>query len=114
MKIILTLALLLFIGCNGTPSASTPVIKSTDIVINGFNVPPAPDPIENDKTFFGVDSDNNGVRDDIDREIARKSKNRVDKEMATSYVKNFTEAISEPEKAFSEKTTRNLCPLGRR
>lgn len=42
------------------------------MVINGVKVPPVPDPIENNKTLGGIDTDNNGVRDDIDRLIAEK------------------------------------------
>lgn len=41
-------------------------------VINGISVPPEPDPIVNNSTLAGVDSNKNGVRDDVERIIARK------------------------------------------
>lgn len=42
-------------------------------VINGIKVPPMPDAKINNATIAGVDSDNNGVRDDVDRAIAEQS-----------------------------------------
>lgn len=41
-------------------------------VINGITVPPEPAPSVNNSTLAGVDINNNGVRDDVEREIARK------------------------------------------
>jgi hypothetical protein len=41
-------------------------------VINGSSVTPMPLPWENNKTLLGVDVNNNGVRDDIERYIAEK------------------------------------------
>ena len=38
--------------------------------INGITVPPAPDPVINNATLAGVDSNKNGVRDDVERKIA--------------------------------------------
>jgi hypothetical protein len=39
--------------------------------VNGFTLPPCPDPKENDKTLLGIDSNNNGVRDDVERWIIK-------------------------------------------
>jgi hypothetical protein len=36
-------------------------------VINGFVMPPCPDQKLNDSTLLGIDSNNNGVRDDVER-----------------------------------------------
>ncbi len=38
-------------------------------VVNGHTLPPEPDPVENDATLLGVDSNNDGVRDDIERKV---------------------------------------------
>lgn len=38
--------------------------------INGIVVPPAPDPATNQATLSGVDSNSNGVRDDVERLVA--------------------------------------------
>ena len=40
-------------------------------VINGITVPPEPAPSINNATLAGVDVNNNGVRDDVERLIAR-------------------------------------------
>ncbi|MDR1285949.1 MAG: hypothetical protein LBJ88_07090, partial [Campylobacteraceae bacterium] len=33
---------------------------------HGHQLPPCPDPIKNDETLLGIDSNNNGVRDDVE------------------------------------------------
>ena len=37
--------------------------------INGHTLPPEPDPKINNSTLLGIDSNNNGVRDDIERKV---------------------------------------------
>ncbi len=44
-------------------------------VINGIPVPKEPDATLNNATLAGVDSNSNGVRDDVERKIAEKSGN---------------------------------------
>ncbi|PHR54702.1 MAG: hypothetical protein COA44_12500 [Arcobacter sp.] len=39
------------------------------IVINGHTLPPEPDEALNNSTLAGIDSNNNGVRDDVERKI---------------------------------------------
>ncbi len=41
-------------------------------VINGYTLPPEPDPKINNSTLLGVDSNNNGVRDDVERYIIKR------------------------------------------
>lgn len=41
-------------------------------VINGITVPPDPSPSVNNSTLAGVDMNKNGVRDDVERMIAKK------------------------------------------
>lgn len=43
--------------------------------INGIAVPPEPSPILNNATLAGVDVNKNGVRDDVERVIAKKAPN---------------------------------------
>ena len=45
-------------------------------VINGITVPPEPAPAINNATLAGVDVNNNGVRDDVERQIAKSSKSQ--------------------------------------
>jgi hypothetical protein len=37
--------------------------------VNGYRLPPAPDPAVNNATLLGIDSNNNSVRDDVERWI---------------------------------------------
>ncbi len=43
-------------------------------IINGYTLPPEPDPKINNATLLGVDSNNNGIRDDVERFIIKKYK----------------------------------------
>ena len=52
--------------------------------INGKLEPPAPDPLENNASLLGVDSNNDGVRDDVERWI-----NRVVKKWGNSKYKRM-------------------------
>ncbi|MCH9814695.1 MAG: hypothetical protein K0U47_12225 [Epsilonproteobacteria bacterium] len=48
---------------------STTVQKASPEVIHGHTLPPEPDPTINNATLLGVDSNDNGVRDDVERKI---------------------------------------------
>ncbi len=57
-------------------------------IINGIVVPLAPDPVTNNATLAGVDSNSNGVRDDVDRKIAENFGNDATKyQSVSSYAK---------------------------
>ena len=40
-------------------------------VINGYTLPPEPDPVINNATLLGIDSNDNGIRDDVERWIVK-------------------------------------------
>jgi|GEM_PF-5807229 len=44
-------------------------IANSEEVIHGHTLPPEPDPVLNNSTLLGVDSNDNGVRDDVERWI---------------------------------------------
>ena len=52
-------------------------------IINGIQVPPEPDPIANNATLTGIDVNENGVRDDVERVIA----------ISVSTIQQFNNAI---------------------
>ena len=71
-------------------------------VINGITVPPEPAPTINNATLAGVDVNNNGVRDDVERVVARSSSNfNASMQIALAYgwilsapeIKSRTEAL---------------------
>ena len=51
----------------GSSGASAPPPQE---LINGIAVPPAPSAALNDSSLSGVDSNSNGIRDDVDRRLA--------------------------------------------
>lgn len=46
-------------------------------VINGFKLPPEPDETLNNSTLLGIDINDNGVRDDIERKIVKEFVNPI-------------------------------------
>ncbi len=46
-------------------------ITAKEEVINGYVLPPEPDETLNNSTLLGIDSNNNGVRDDVERKIIK-------------------------------------------
>ena len=53
------------VGGKLSPQKTVTVYK----LINGYRLPPEPDPEINNATLLGLDSNNNGVRDDVERLI---------------------------------------------
>ena len=43
--------------------------KNSPLIINGYTLPPEPGSVVNNATLLGIDSNNNGVRDDVERYI---------------------------------------------
>jgi len=56
---------------------SKPVTLSIYWEVNGHRLPPEPDPAVNNATLLGVDSNHNGVRDDVERWIYEKYKEYI-------------------------------------
>ncbi len=53
--------------------------------INGYKLPPEPDPTINNSTLLGVDVNNNGVRDDVERKIIETYKEPIKIELMFNY-----------------------------
>lgn len=66
------LILMLVTACGNGSSSSAQQAQSTSsiTVINGIPVPPEPKASVNNSTLLGLDNNNNGIRDDVDRQIA--------------------------------------------
>lgn len=65
-------------------------------VINGITVPPEPDPTINNSTLAGVDSNKNGVRDDVERIVARQFGGTADYPYALAYAREYQRIIVSP------------------
>jgi hypothetical protein len=87
---------------NVTVQATVDGVQSNTInlnitwVVNGHVLPPEPDPVENDATLGGVDSNNNGVRDDVERKIYEKYIVALQRELMIDGAKYFQKIMTEP------------------
>jgi len=66
------------------------------LVINGYILPPEPDPAINNSTLLGVDSNDNGVRDDVERKIIIKYKKPIEIELMMANAKVAQEILESP------------------
>jgi hypothetical protein len=69
--------------------------------INGHRLPPEPDPTINNSTLLGVDSNNNDVRDDVERWIYEeyKEKHPIHMDIAMQAGKAYKQVLETPERA---------------
>ena len=108
---IAVLAMSLMVGCtqsggNSTSQESDFKADQEVIVINGYTLPPEPDPKINNATLLGVDANNNGVRDDVERYLLQKYKDhhKIVSEIALQSGRAFQIVLAHPENA--RKTTK--------
>ena len=66
------------------------------IVINGHTLPPEPDPAINNATLLGIDSNNNGVRDDVEIKIMHKFKRPIEQALMIQYAKMDLKILKNP------------------
>ncbi|MDR1614442.1 MAG: hypothetical protein LBS26_02625 [Campylobacteraceae bacterium] len=89
----------------GTPSVKHPYAYGYGCeagdVVNGYELPACPDPVENDKTLLGIDSNNNGVRDDVERWLIVRYKNdhKIVTEIGFQTARAVQIVIQDPSKA---------------
>ena len=68
--LITLLSITMFSACSGEKQDTPQPSQNTEpVVINGHTLPPEPDPKINNSTLLGIDSNKNGVRDDVERKI---------------------------------------------
>lgn len=82
--------------------------------INGHTLPPEPDPKINNSTLLGIDSNNNGVRDDVERWIYKRysqdpeySKTKTAIAMQHGRAYQFIMA-NDPQNAFENKSYKKM------
>jgi len=72
-----------------------------------YILPPMPNKKDNDKTLLGIDSNNNGVRDDVEHYIFNRFKNsknyRVEREIAMQRARATQLYLISPETAYEDK-----------
>ncbi|MEJ2527586.1 MAG: hypothetical protein P8Y49_05835 [Sulfurovaceae bacterium] len=64
--------------------------------VDGYALPPEPDEIENNATLEGIDSNGNGVRDDVERKIYAKYPKKLHRELLLDGAGVFQEIMAQP------------------
>ena len=67
------------------------------IVINGHTLPPEPNPAINNATLLGVDSNNNGVRDDVERKIYFTYDKKISQKLMMQSAKTDQAMLADPD-----------------
>ncbi|WP_304543632.1 hypothetical protein [Sulfurimonas microaerophilic] len=78
---------------------SNPVTIEIYKVINGHRLPPEPDETLNNSTLLGIDSNNNGVRDDVERWIFVEYDHPIVQAVAMQNTRAFQIILADPSKA---------------
>ena len=70
-------------------------------IIHGHTLPPKPDKTLNDSTLLGIDSNNNGVRDDVERWIYHtyRDKHPIHVDISMQAGRAYKKVLEMPEKA---------------
>jgi len=76
-------------------------VANSEEVIHGHTLPPEPDPVVNNATLLGVDSNDNGVRDDVERWIYHtyKDKHPIHIDIAMQGARAWQKVLEDPTKA---------------
>lgn len=99
--ITLTSLLLIFTSCSSESTTSvekneTNATAQEVVVINGHTLPAMPDKTLNDSTLLGIDSNDNGVRDDVERKIYLTYDKRVNQELMMQSLKRHQSMLADP------------------
>jgi hypothetical protein len=75
--------------------------------VDGYTLPPMPNPTQNDKTLLGIDTNTNGIRDDVEIYIYNRfqgyTNSKVEREIAKQWARTATRLIQNPESAYEDK-----------
>ncbi len=76
-----------------------PLVSFSDTI--KYTLPPEPDPKINNSTLLGIDSNNNGVRDDVERWIYKtyKDKHPIHIDIAMQAGRAYKQVLETPERA---------------
>jgi len=90
----------LLTGCSQSDTNSTGNTEAVE-VIHGYTLPPEPDKIINNSTLLGIDSNNNGVRDDVEIWILKKYKDKhpIYTEIAMQTGRAWQKVLEDPNNA---------------
>ena len=72
-------------------------------IVDGHTLPPEPDKVLNDSTLLGIDTNNNGVRDDVERWIYKTYKQPIERGLFLQSARAYNKVIVDPSKARETK-----------
>lgn len=79
----------------GNVESSTEVIVYWEV--NGHRLPPEPDKALNDSTLLGIDSNDNGVRDDVERKVYATYEKAIERAVMMQAFKTEQEMLADPD-----------------
>ena len=82
---------------------SPPITITVYKVIHGHRLPPEPDPKINNSTLLGIDSNNNGVRDDVERWIYMTYNHPIERGLFMQSARAYQKVIVDPGRAHETK-----------
>ncbi len=71
--------------------------------INSYELPPEPDQEINNATLLGIDSNNNGVRDDVERWIYHTYSSPIERGLLMQFSRAYQKVIVNPSQALQTK-----------
>ena len=101
INILSSLLLLSVVSFSQTPTKKSTETNTTKWVVDSHVLPPEPDPVLNNTTLLGIDVNNNGVRDDVERWIYEtyKDKHPIHIDIAMQAARGYKLVLKTPEKA---------------
>ncbi len=71
------------------------IVKAKAEIVNGYTLPPEPYNVVNNSTLIGIDTNNNGVRDDVERMIIKKYPKKLHVELMMDGAKQFQQIMEQ-------------------
>ena len=101
IKILSSLLLLASCTLADTNTTAPKEKTTTEWVVDGHTLPPEPDPVVNNATLLGVDVNDNGVRDDVERYILQNyGKEEITIQIGFQVARAYNTVIEHPENAW--------------
>ena len=105
----LLLSSLFLVSCGGGGGGGSSTTSNE--TINGIVVPPEPDATANNATLAGVDSNSNGVRDDVERQIAKAISSQADFSKSLLAAKTYQTILTSPAPTTRAQALSQYTPL---
>jgi hypothetical protein len=106
LSIILTIVLSLT-SCSSNDNNNSKTTYHGGETIDGYTLPPMPNSKTNDETLLGTDTNDNGIRDDVEIYIYNRFQgyvnSKVEREIAKQWARRAQQTLISPETAYEDK-----------